>query len=76
MKILLSTAGSGVYPQTATGAFPAVRDITRKSRRIQVHLLPAAVLPRQRRAPPPADADYDVLVYLALTVMFLLAVWR
>lgn len=76
MKVLLSTAGSGVYPQTATGGFGTVRDITSKPRRIQIHHLPASVIPRQRRAPPPADADYDVLVYLVLTVMFLLVVWR
>lgn len=79
MKIAMSTAGSGVYPQNQTGSFPPVAPFTpalQPRRRVDVYRMPAAVIPRQRRAPPPADADYDVLVYLAMAVLFLLTVWR
>lgn len=72
MKIAMSTAGSGVYPQTRTGSFPPVT----LPRRLEPERLPAEVISRQRRAPPPADADYDVLVYLAMAVLFLLSVWH
>ena len=84
MKIALTTAGgSGIYPQTSTGSFapvpparpfaPVLRPVAPT---VDPQRLPAEVVSRQRRAPPPADADYDLLVYLLLAVAFLLVVWR
>lgn len=76
MKIVLTAAASGVYPQSRPGNFEPVAPLRPARRPPSVSLLPAEVLSRQRRAPPPADADYDVLVYLFLVVAFLLTVWR
>jgi hypothetical protein len=41
-----------------------------------VHLLPASMFPRTRRAPPPVEDDVDLVGYALLLLLFLAAVWQ
>jgi len=41
-----------------------------------VSMLPAAVIPRTRRCPPPVEDDVDLLGYALLLLLFLAAVWQ
>lgn len=79
---LLTAGASGTFPRAQTGRYrpieiavpgdqAAVRPIPVDPRR-----LPAEALTRTRRAGPPVEDDADLLGYLLLALMFLLAVWR
>lgn len=39
-------------------------------------ILPARVIPRLRRAPPPVEDDTDIVGYGLLVLLFLAAVWQ